>query len=201
MLSILRNDRKPILRVGTKALAFFTASGLCAQPDPIAVRFEPGCESVKAYFDNSVTSALSYLWDFGDGETSTLPRPTHEFTFGEPVSVQLTTTHQGGTSFTFEKNFTTQEQLEFASITLPNVFTPNGDGRNDLFGPMTDHRLGPCAELIVFNRYGQRVFDSAGTALSWDGRTFAGEPASDGVYFYTFTWGGGSLNSTVTLVR
>lgn len=182
-------------------LPFFVCGQLAAQAPPISVRFEPGCEFVKAYFDHSVSNASSYFWDFGDGTTSTLATPMHQFQFGDEITVELTTTHQGGQSFTFQQQFTTQQQLDFAAIELPNVFTPNGDGRNDRFGPMNDQYLGPCAELTIFNRYGQRVFESLGSNLNWDGHTFAGEPASDGVYFYTFNWGGGTLNSTVTLLR
>lgn len=171
-----------------------------AQLEPVQVRFEPGCEVVKAYFDNTVANATSYLWDLGDGQTSTLARPMRSYPFGEAVSVQLTAMVDGA-PVTYAKQFTTQEQLEFSAIELPNVFSPNGDGKNDVFAPINEAFLGPCAKLSVYNRYGQQIFESLGNQLSWDGHSFAGEPASEGVYFYVFTWGGGTLNSTVTLMR
>lgn len=171
------------------------------QNSAIAVRFEPGCETVKAYFDQTVPGAVSYVWDFGDGSTSTLATPVHSYPFGTTASVTLTSTDANGETASFTEAFTTQEQLDFAELELPNVFTPNGDGRNDTFAPLGEHLLGPCAHLTIHNRYGQLMFESLGNALSWDGRSYAGELATDGVYFYVFTWGSGTLKSTVTLLR
>ena len=168
-------------------MLLFSQGQLKAQVEPVQVRFEPGCEVVKAYFDNTVANATSYLWDLGDGNTSTLARPMHSYPFGEAVSVQLTAVVDGA-PVTYTKQFTTQEQLEFSAIALPNVFSPNGDGKNDVFAPMNEAFLGPCATLSVYNRYGQQIFESLGNQLSWDGHSFAGEPASEGVYFYVFTW-------------
>jgi gliding motility-associated-like protein len=183
----------------TAYLFFSTATH--AQLPAIEVRFEPGCEFVKAYFDHNVSNASSFTWNFGDGTSSTLATPVHTYAFGTAITVTLTTLDTNGESASFVEQFTTQEQLDFAQIELPNVFTPNGDGRNDEFAPMNDRYLGPCAQLTIYNRYGQRMFESLGNDISWDGRSFSGEPAADGVYFYVFTWGGSSLNSTVTLVR
>lgn len=193
-------DRPRVSLIVLAGMLLFSHGQLKAQVEPVQVRFEPGCEVVKAYFDNTVANATSYLWDLGDGNTSTLARPMHTYPFGEPVSVQLTAVVDGA-PVTYTKQFTTQEQLEFSAIALPNVFSPNGDGKNDVFAPMNEAFLGPCATLSVYNRYGQQIFESLGNQLSWDGHSFAGEPASEGVYFYVFTWGGGTLNSTVTLMR
>jgi gliding motility-associated-like protein len=125
----------------------------------------------------------------------------HTFPFGEVAMVGLNIIDGNGEPASFTSQFTTQEQLEFSQIEMPNVFTPNGDGKNDEFTPLNERFLGPCAQLSIYNRYGQRIFESLGNNLRWDGRSFAGESAPDGVYFYVFTWGGGTLNSTVTLVR
>lgn len=183
------------------AWSAFCARTAHAQSNPIQVRFEPGCETVKAYFANEVSGAVSFYWELGGGVTSALSSPTTTYPFGEPVSVTLTTTDATGMSAVHSIQFSTQDQLELSTVALPTVFTPNGDGHNDTFAPMTDHFLGACAQLHVYNRYGQLMFESLGNDLSWDGRTFAGEPATDGVYFYVFTWGGGKSSSSVTLLR
>lgn len=187
-------------RLVALAGAALTLQASVAQVDPVSVRFEPGCEQVKAYFDNTVSNASSYFWDFGDGTTSTLASPMHTFPYGQPITVQLSTVVDGQ-SVTFTRQYETQEQLDLGTVELPNVFTPNGDGRNDVFTLVNEVFLGPCAQLAIYNRYGQLMFESLGNNLSWDGRTIAGESASDGVYFYVFSWGGGTLNATVTLIR
>ncbi len=65
---------------------------------------------------------------------------------------------------------------------MPSAFTPNGDGKNDLFRLVSkgDIRL---KEMQIYNRFGQRVFISTNVADSWDG-TFKGEPVDAGTYFY-----------------
>jgi gliding motility-associated-like protein len=66
------------------------------------------------------------------------------------------------------------------SLFVPNVFTPNGDGKNDLFRVVGMQRM----ELTIFNRYGQLVATLGLPAQSWDGRSAAGETAPEGTYFF-----------------
>ncbi|RYE21744.1 MAG: gliding motility-associated C-terminal domain-containing protein [Sphingobacteriales bacterium] len=65
---------------------------------------------------------------------------------------------------------------------LPNAFTPNGDGKNDVFrvANLTTERV---QEFRIFNRWGQEVFSSAGAKDGWDG-TYKNKPAEMGVYNY-----------------
>jgi len=198
---ILQKARPLTSRSCILAVFALLSSVAWSQNEAITVRFEPGCELVKGYFSFSGADVISYAWDFGDGTSSTLASPMHTFPFGEVAMVGLNIIDGDGEPASFTSQFTTQEQLEFSQIEMPNVFTPNGDGKNDEFTPLNERFLGPCAQLSIYNRYGQRIFESLGNNLRWDGRSFAGESAPDGVYFYVFTWGGGTLNSTVTLVR
>ena len=67
---------------------------------------------------------------------------------------------------------------------LPNVFTPNGDGQNDLFTPYRS-RFIERIDFKVFNRWGQVVFTTTDPQINWNGGNTAGKNVSDGVYFYT----------------
>ena len=68
---------------------------------------------------------------------------------------------------------------------FPNVITPNGDGKNDVFGPFP-YRSVESVEFTVFNRWGSIVFQSTDPDILWDGTsTETGELVSDGTYFYT----------------
>ncbi len=66
---------------------------------------------------------------------------------------------------------------------LPNAFTPNGDGQNDLFIPR-----GRCfverVDFQIFNRWGQLIFKTSDPAIKWDGRNLGGEPLPSGTYHY-----------------
>ncbi len=69
--------------------------------------------------------------------------------------------------------------VDFSDFTLPNAFSPNGDGINDLF-PLLDDRVDEY-ELFIYNRWGEKMFETQQSDL-WDG-TFRGERLPAGVYF------------------
>ena len=70
----------------------------------------------------------------------------------------------------------------YSSFLVPNAFTPNGDGKNDVFEilALDNYTVG---KLLVYNRYGQLIFSSKGTYKSWDGR-YRGTPQPQGMYVY-----------------
>lgn len=73
-------------------------------------------------------------------------------------------------------------------IIFPNVFTPNGDGSNDAFLPLSVNDIGEI-NIQIFNRWGTKVFESTSIedfmTNGWDGTDISsGQPCSDGVYFY-----------------
>jgi len=70
----------------------------------------------------------------------------------------------------------------FKKITIPNAFSPNGDGINDRWD-IEALITYPESITQVFDRYGQRVFQSTGYAAPWDG-TSNGKPLPAGTYYY-----------------
>lgn len=81
---------------------------------------------------------------------------------------------------------TTNVLLEFCEcpMSVPSAFSPNGDGRNDLFRPLIPAE---CVlanfTMSVYNRWGQRVYSSTDARKGWDGRV-GGVPAEPGIYMY-----------------
>jgi gliding motility-associated-like protein len=68
-------------------------------------------------------------------------------------------------------------------IFLPNVFTPNFDGNNDIFEPKGQLDLLTEYELTIFSRWGERVFSSTDPYFGWNG-SFDGEEVGEGVYVW-----------------
>ena len=67
---------------------------------------------------------------------------------------------------------------------LPNFFSPNGDGINDFFVPITNSSVDHI-DLKVFNRWGRIVFKTSDPAINWDGNDInSGSACSDGTYLY-----------------
>ncbi|MBR9832601.1 gliding motility-associated C-terminal domain-containing protein [bacterium] len=78
--------------------------------------------------------------------------------------------------------FEVQKTIEVlpSDYTIPNIFTPNGDGINDCFEPVGNDIV--SYEFSIINRWGVIIFE--GRDVCWDGRNESGENATDGTYFY-----------------
>jgi gliding motility-associated-like protein len=91
-------------------------------------------------------------------------------------------------------------------LQMPNIFSPNGDGNNDVFRPLFMVNV-TSASMAVFNRWGQEVFSTENPMEGWDGN-FSGKECVEGTYFWVLTFTGGINNEftdtrkgTMTLVR
>ncbi len=69
-----------------------------------------------------------------------------------------------------------------STVSMPNVFTPNGDGSNDHLIPFGKSEI-TGGQLDVYNRWGELVFSTDDLDQGWDG-TAHGKPCPDGSYFY-----------------
>ena len=67
---------------------------------------------------------------------------------------------------------------------LPNVFTPNNDGANEIFGPYP-YRFVSEVDFKVFTRWGNLVFETKNPDIQWDGRDLNGNELNEDTYFYT----------------
>ena len=67
---------------------------------------------------------------------------------------------------------------------LPNVFTPNNDGQNDLFTPFLPFHFIDRVDFKAYNRWGGLVFETSDPMLNWDGTGLNGQELAEGVYFY-----------------
>lgn len=93
------------------------------------------------------------------------------------------------------------------SFQVPNAFSPNGDGINDIFTPVIDPLCNTRGfALNIYNRFGQRIFNSVVPGKGWDG-TYMGRPSELGTYFFEIRFEGGSRNiqyyrkGDLTLIR
>lgn len=68
-------------------------------------------------------------------------------------------------------------------LMMPNAFTPNGDGLNDIF-KIEGIQYEKLNSFQVFDRYGTKVFETTNINKGWDGTYLGGEKAAAGVYYY-----------------
>jgi gliding motility-associated-like protein len=70
------------------------------------------------------------------------------------------------------------------TVELPNVFTPNSDGKNDTFSPLTCTAFIKTISIEIYDRYGTKVYDASGDNLNWDGKSSSGAELPSGTYYY-----------------
>lgn len=136
-------------------------------------------ENTPTSYTNTSMNAVSYKWFFGDGDTSVLVNPVHQFNVTGDFNTCLIAYNQYGCPDT-----TCQivSAIVSPSVAVANAFTPNGDGTNDKV-----FVRGYAIDKIVFkiyNRWGQLVYESTDPHQGWDGR-FKGVLQPMDAYAYT----------------
>jgi gliding motility-associated-like protein len=131
------------------------------------------------FTDLSTGGATSWIWDFGDGASSSVQNPSHGYSGNGLQNVCLTAANATGCADTTCMVINV-DALEF--INIPNVFTPDGDGVNDFF--FINSSGMKEFQVDIFNRWGTKVYTSTDANAKWDGRSTSGVELSDGTYFF-----------------
>ena len=137
-------------------------------------------------FTNESLYGTEYIWDFGDGsELTNETNPEHFFPsdVGDVFyPVQLTVSNYLGCEDSIIKYMNVKGIILFY---IPNAFTPDGDQFNERFQPVFESGFDPYDfHMVIYNRYGEIVFESYDVTGGWDGTFGDGGLVNDGVY----TW-------------
>lgn len=137
-------------------------------------------------FNNLSENAHFYLWEFGDGDTSTATDPLKSYAESQIYNVKLTATDSFGCVDSVYRKIT-PPLVAF----VPNSFTPNGDGLNDYFeiygeGFKQNGYNVKEFRVEIYDRWGMIVFSSRSAEFKWDG-TAKGKKVAVGAYIYQIT--------------
>lgn len=132
-------------------------------------------------FSNHSTGADQWSWDFGDNSAeSTVAAPQHTYGDTGHFNVTLIATNAYGCSDTTHE---TVWLVEDYTLYIPNAFTPNHDGKNDLFRP-EGISIDPAQyEFMIYDRWGNQIFHTNTWGDGWDG-TYKGDRCPDDVYVW-----------------
>lgn len=118
------------------------------------------------------------LWDFGDGTFSTESNPVHTYTMPKHYAITQKVTYPYGCEYL---NQVTLEVEKGYLLVLPNAFTPNNDGTNDTFRPVT--RAMTKVRMDVYDTWGSLIYsETADSLVGWDG-FIKGKPSENGNFF------------------
>jgi len=143
------------------------------------------------FTDASQGSPTTWLWNFGDNATAQTQNTAHAYSDQGVLTVTLIVRDAAGCSDTTSREYTISN-----SVSVPNSFTPNGDGQNDFF-VIKGLEAFPDSKLTIFNRWGSEIYNSNGYVNDWQA---ANHP--DGVYFCILELSNGEkIKEAVTVIR
>ncbi len=135
-------------------------------------------------FTDSSSNAATWNWSFGDitNASSTLQNPS--FTYADPTCYQvvLTVTSIDGCVDTTSKEICIAPDV---TLFVPNAFTPNDDGKNDLFMPFGTGIDPDHFEMWIFDRWGNMIYYIDDINKGWDGKV---QGATEIAQIDTYVW-------------
>ncbi len=107
----------------------------------------------------------------------------HEFLQSGTFSVELRVSFvQGTDTIAYEMDEPFSVAISESKLEVPNAFTPNGDGVNDVFRVKEGYKSIVSFKAMVFDRWGKKLYEWTDPAGGWDGRS-AGHAVPDGGYY------------------
>jgi len=165
---------------------------ICVEEPPVAsfsssiLEFTEQVQTVT--FTNNSVGASDYFWIFSNGMTSTDEDPV--ITFGgtsQGANITLIATSDLGC--TDEAELVIDYTIS-PLFYVPNTFTPDGDNYNQVFTPVFTTGYDPYNfEMLIFNRWGELIFESHDASIGWDGTYgMKGNDVQQGVYTWKITY-------------
>jgi gliding motility-associated-like protein len=140
-----------------------------------------------SFFDES-TDAVKWKWTFGNSGFSIEQNPVHTFPDTGLQVVQQVVFHISGCTDTAVQILDVVPEVRYF---LPNAFTPDGDGINDGFRGTGSMEGATQFVLTIWNRYGEKLFETNDPFQAWNGRkNNTGDLSTQGVYVVVVTFRG-----------
>jgi len=149
----------------------------------------------------NISDVATYQWEVNNNNVGANSPNFTSSTLNNGDKVTCIIIASGGCNVSAESNQISMVILPPSSIAIPNAFTPNGDGINDLWNIASLAYFQNCT-VDIYNRYGGLVYHSKGYSKAWDG-TYNGSRLPVATYYYVIDLGDKSpkLSGYVTLIR
>jgi gliding motility-associated-like protein len=154
-------------------------------------------------FRDTSSNAVRWNWDFGNSTSSQVKNPVVDYNSNGTYTVQLTVADVYSCTSSFSLEVKVINIVNEIIKLIPNMVSPNGDGKNDYWRLDFIDVYFPQADIQIFNRWGEQIFYSKGYSNAWDG-SYKGQPLPVGAYYYTIQLNDGvseTIKGSITLLK
>ena len=175
------------LRISSRPVGGVELSQSYLYPDQIINRDTTIFEGGEVFVSLGASCTQSFSWNITDGIEDPAAGPT--FIRPEETTTYRLSFNDGfcTTTDTIRIYVVSTDDIECASLLLPNAFTPNGDNLNDVIGISNTFIVEDIIDFRILDRSGSVLFTSMDKNAKWDG-TFKGNPMPPAVYIYQITY-------------
>ena len=186
-----------ITNLGAGIYTVTVTEGICTVTDTAMVTYNPGdahagfaVNPAIMTFEETNTcmimdyslGAVQWQWDFGDGSNATGEVNSHTYNEIGSYTIVLIVTD---TNNCHDTTYHIVKLKPSFTVYIPNAFTPEGNGLNDVFGPTGLNFDLSDYEMIIYNRWGEEIYKTRDLSKPWNGRmNNHGDKVPIGVYAY-----------------
>lgn len=164
---------------GAVTISAQPTAGLAAVPETVSELYP------EVVFNDLASGGTNCVLYFGDGDSTTncnFGSVSHNYPVAGTYTAMYVVTNADGCNDTAYITIVVEEQ---STVYVPNAFTPNGMGNNEMFFAYGTNVQ--SFEMYVFDRWGMLIFQSRDINIGWDG-TLKNNPCQEDVYVYRILW-------------
>lgn len=168
-----------ITLIGAVTISAQPVAGLAALPETVSELFP------EVTFNDLATGGTNCVLYFGDGDSTTncnFGSITHMYPNAGTFTAMYVVTNADGCNDTAWITIVVEEQ---STVYVPNAFTPNSSGLNEMF--LAYGTNVQSFEMLVFDRWGMLIYKSDDITKGWDG-TYKNDPCQEDVYVWRIIW-------------
>ncbi len=134
------------------------------------------------YFNNTSLGADHSFWSFGDNDSTNIWSPEHKYkAIPSDYMVTLVAMTRFGCTDTISTKVSVKDEI---TIYIPTAFTPDFDGKNEMFIAKGNGISDEGFVMIIYDRWGEKIFESDKITEGWDGKVKGGDYGKPGIYPY-----------------
>lgn len=159
---------RPSLTVNYANNSSTFSSNINAKEAPVSIMSWTSEENTNIYtFTSNSSNAIGTEWFLNNQFVSNNEKFTKEFFKNDNSNIKLITKNYNGCTDTLSENITIKINFNFKP--MPNAFSPDGDGKNDEFGPVADDFSNVDYHFVIYDKLGTIVFETNNPSKKWDG--------------------------------